>query len=81
MHEQIKNFIIRTFMGGKGTLDNGEPLFVAGIIDSLGFLELLAFLEKTFHVSFRMSEITMDNFASVDKIAGLVQQKQNDARL
>ena len=43
--------------------------------DSLGFINLLSFLEKTFSIRIEMSEITMDKFSTIDRIAEVVDEK------
>ncbi len=64
----LKKFIMDTFMFGEGQLEYDTPLFESGIIDSMGFIKLLAFLEKNCGVSLDMSEITMENFKTINDI-------------
>ena len=47
-------------------------LFETGALDSMGFVELLAQLEREFHVEVTLSDIEMDNFRSVGRIADFV---------
>ncbi len=75
MKGQIKDFIIKTFMCGKGSLKDDQPLFASGIIDSLGFIKLLAFIQKTFHVVIEMSEVTMEKFNTINDIAKIITDK------
>ena len=75
MEEQIKSFIFETFMFSEGNLENNEPLFESGIIDSLGFIKLLAFIEKTFGVSIAMSEVTMEKFSTINDIVKIIKEK------
>lgn len=77
MEEQIKKFIIDTFMYGEGSLKNDEPLFEAGIIDSMGFIKLLSYIEKTFNIPVEMSEVTMDKFGTVNDIVKVIKSKLN----
>ncbi len=77
MEEQIKKFIIDAFMYGEGSLKNDEPLFESGIIDSMGFIKLLTFIEKTFDVPVDMSEVTMDKFGTVNDIVEVINSKLN----
>ncbi|MFA5337843.1 MAG: acyl carrier protein [Candidatus Omnitrophota bacterium] len=73
----LKKFIMDTFMFGEGQLDYDTPLFESGIIDSMGFIKLLAFLEKDCGVSLDMSEITMENFRTINNICEKINSKQN----
>ena len=75
MKEQIKKYIVDTFLYGEGDLSDDEPLFDSGIIDSLGFMKLLAYIEKAFNVTIDMSEVTMEKFSTVNDIAATVQSK------
>jgi acyl carrier protein len=75
MKEKIKDFILQTFMFGEGTLKDKQPLFESGLIDSLGFLKLLAFIEKNFGISFDMKEIAIENFNTVEDIVKTLEKK------
>ena len=47
-----------------------------GIIDSLGVVELVAFVQKQFGVTVAQHEVTPDNFDSVARLAAFVRRKQ-----
>lgn len=73
---KIKEFIKKRFAGGLSQeINNSDSLFEKGIIDSLGLLELIAFIEKAFKVSINMNEIMAENFDSIDKITQLIKRK------
>ena len=46
-----------------------------GIIDSLGVMELVEFVQKTFGVKVDQQEVTPDNFDSLAKLAAFVRRK------
>ena len=48
-----------------------------GIVDSTNILELIMFVEETYHISVSDNEIVPDNFDSVAKMASYVQTKMN----
>lgn len=75
LESQIREFIVETFMQGKGEINSNESLFGSGIVDSMGLLILLAFIEKTFAVSVDMSEVSMENFDSIRKIVEFISKK------
>jgi acyl carrier protein len=62
-----------------GRLDADDPLFSSGIVDSFGVLELIAFLEDTFHISIDTAQHELLEFDSVNKIAALVGREQRPA--
>ena len=47
-----------------------------GIIDSLGIIELVTFVEKQFGVSVADHELVPDNFDSVRKLEAYIRHKQ-----
>jgi acyl carrier protein len=50
-----------------------------GIIDSMGVVELVQFLETEFRVEIRDDDITEDNLGSLAAIASFVAAKENGA--
>jgi len=58
-------------------LDDEEPLIESGIIDSLGILKILAFMDETFGVDLSSDQIKPENFKTVSSICALVDGKKN----
>jgi len=75
--EKIKNFIVENFLFGERELKDDEPLFESGIIDSLGLIKLIAFIEKNFNVSIDISEIMIENFNTLNDIMEVLKSKGN----
>jgi len=79
---RIQAFIAHTFPAAKKrSLHDDVPLLEAGIIDSLGVLDVVAFLEKTFTIKIADEELTPDNFANIRCLATFVEQKRNQAEV
>jgi acyl carrier protein len=76
LKEEIRDFIIKTFMAGKGSIADSDSLFASNILDSFGMLELIAFIEKKCKIYVTPSEVTLNNFDSLNKIIQLIQRKQ-----
>ena len=47
-------------------------VFDTGVLDSIGFVELLAALEQEFGFVFQLDDLEMDNFRSVRAIAAFI---------
>ncbi len=76
LHQQIRCFILEKFPAAKKRGLNEEvPLLERGIVDSLGVLDVIGFLEKTFQIKIDDDELTPDNFATVSCMAALVERK------
>lgn len=77
MHEygtKIKEFIMTEVNPDLGlqTLDDDEPLIESGIVDSLGVLRILSFLDESFGIDLSGDEIKLENFRSVRTICDLI---------
>jgi acyl carrier protein len=51
-------------------------LFESGALDSMAFVELLAQIETEFGVQVALGDIEMDNFRSIERIAGFVETRR-----
>ena len=60
-------------------LDQKENIFDSGIIDSLGFVNLIGFINEKFGIVFEPEDLIEDNFYSLERIAQLISQKKNEA--
>ena len=77
IEEQIKEFISRNliFSNDGFPYDDEESFLDQGIIDSIGIMQLVLFVEENFNISIEDWEITPMNFDSVAKLAGYVRGK------
>jgi acyl carrier protein len=57
-------------------LKDGDSFLNLGIIDSLGFVELVEEVQSRYGVAIEDIEITEENFGSIDAIAAYVQRKK-----
>ena len=75
--EKIKTFIVKNFLKGdeSKTFDNDTSFLQEGIIDSVGVMELVAFLETTFSFRVEDEEIIPANLDSVNQLVVYVQSK------
>ena len=56
------------------TLKNGDVMLESGALDSVAILELMMWLEMTFDLTIAQSELTVDNFGTIDAIAGYLER-------
>lgn len=75
MKEKIRNFIVENFLFGERELKDDESLFESGVIDSLGLIKLLAFIDEKFKVSIDMGEIMIENFNTLNDIMETLKDK------
>lgn len=69
----LKEYIREELMNGANDeLDESENLLAAGIIDSLGILRLVSFVEEKFGIEVPDEDVTIDNFQSVKSMSDYV---------
>jgi acyl carrier protein len=78
LESQIRSFIAANmlFSGDAFQHDDDASLLEAGIIDSIGVMELVTFVSQTFKIEVPPEEILPDNFDSVSRLAKYVRGKQ-----
>ena len=70
--EQIRQYIQEELL--EGAEMPSDPLS-EGLLDSLAVEQLIGYIEDEFGVLFDDEELVAENFASIDKVVGLVSQK------
>ena len=77
VREQIRSYIRDSILlGCDADLTDSGSLIDAGVIDSTGAIELVAFLESNFGIEIADEELTPDNLDSIDRITALVDRKR-----
>ena len=77
--ERIRSFLVRQFPTAKN-VSNDDPLLKNGVIDSLGVLEVVTFVEDEFSITVSDEDLLPENFGSVEGIAKFVESKSNGAQ-
>ena len=57
-------------------LGDGESLLEAGVIDSMGVLELVSFIEKNYGIAVLEDEMMPENFDTVDAMAAFIERRR-----
>ena len=68
--EMIKSFIVGRLAKKNEHMDIGydDNLIVSGIVDSLGIIQLIDYLERTFSIRIKDEDMVPENFETVDCI-------------
>ncbi len=75
MHVKVKDFISENNFIAKDELGHDTLLFEEGLLDSMGFVSLISFLEEEFGVLPNDDELVEENFESINAIAGFIERK------
>ncbi len=77
---QIRDYIAQNLLfsdDGFGYSDDASFL-EEGIVDSVGIMELVMFLEENFGLTVDDEDLTPDNFDSVNKLAAYIKRMTNN---
>lgn len=73
---EIRDFIIKQFPAARARdVSEQDSLLDGGIVDSLGILEIVTFMEERFQILLTDDELVSDHFGSISSLADLVGQK------
>ena len=76
----IVNYVAENFMGNEaGDIPLDRSLVEDGIIDSYAIIELIEFLESSFHVAVPDEDVTKENFGSINRMAEYVSSIAREA--
>jgi len=74
--EMVRQYIIDNFLFGESSgLGDDTSFLDEGIVDSTGMLELIMFLEESYHISVEDEELIPENLDSVKNISGYLDRK------
>jgi acyl carrier protein len=76
MRSRIRSFIAKeVLLEENPSVVTDRTRLVGGVLDSLGLMQLVSYLQETFAVTFEESEVTPENFRTVADVEQLVRQK------
>lgn len=76
MKEEIRGYIAETSFTDVEQIQEGTMLFEEGIFDSMGLLNLIAFLEEKYGVKTEDTDLMEENFQNLTAIEKYVIQKK-----
>ncbi|MEL4106541.1 acyl carrier protein [Oscillospiraceae bacterium WX1] len=79
--ESIRAFLFDRYLFGyeENELDNDASFMDNGVLDSMGILELVTFVENTFGITVTDADILPENMDSVNRLEQFIRTKLKDA--
>ncbi len=79
--DQVREYIVENFLFGDAEplTSDSMSLLDGGIIDSVGVMELVAFLEQDFEISVADDDLVPENLDSVDNLVAYITRKKQVA--
>lgn len=81
IEREVRDFIANELARDVQAVSADESLLDAGVIDSLGMLALIAFIEKQYGIAVTEDEMMPENFDSLHAIAGFIARRQEPERV
>lgn len=77
VREEIRHYVLSEFLPGEkpSNLHDDTPLRTSGIIDSLGMLRMVSFIEQRFGIEIEAYEASVENFDRVEDITAFIDRK------
>lgn len=74
---EVEKFIVEEIALGTGieSVGHDDDLLAQDVIDSLGIVELVAFLESRFGIKVGDDDLLPENFSSVNSVVAFVEKK------
>jgi acyl carrier protein len=73
--EEVKEFVLDTSYVSDNNVNDETLIFEQGIMDSMGFISIIGFIEDKFSVSPSTEELIEENFESINAITNFIQRK------
>ena len=76
INERIRHFVLEKFpLARKRGLKDGDGLLESGIVDSMGVLEIVSFVEQEFGFQISDEELVPDNFKTIEHLSAFVNAR------
>jgi len=75
--DRVRGFISESFLVEEFADD--DSFLASGIIDSLGVMQLVAFIEFNFGISVSDADLVPENFDSVERLAAFIERRLRGA--
>jgi acyl carrier protein len=74
--ETIRTKLLDDGKGGhQDSISNDDSLWSRGVLDSVGMIDLILFMEKTFDIKVREDDLSPENFDSINRISRYVSSR------
>jgi acyl carrier protein len=82
IRNRVRDFILANFVFEENShVGEDQSLLRSGVLDSTGILELIAFVQKEFHLELDDSELVADNFDTINRVTEFVLRKNQEHTL
>ena len=80
VEQAVRDFLKNDLGKAESDVGRDESLLESGIIDSMGVLQLVAFLESTYGIKVEDDDLMPENFDTIAAITSFIERRQAGAR-
>ncbi len=73
--QALRDYVRVTLLGGLRVTDD-EELLLSGMIDSLGVMSLVSFVEQTYSIEIPLEDVTLENLSSITAISVYAENRR-----
>ncbi|MFK8031425.1 MAG: acyl carrier protein [Gammaproteobacteria bacterium] len=81
MQTQINRFITQELLEEEEPIEADENLLSDGMVDSLGMLRLIGFIDETFNIAIPPEDFIVDHFKSLDQLMIYLEKRKEESGL
>ncbi|MGH2793670.1 MAG: acyl carrier protein [Actinomycetota bacterium] len=75
IENQLRSYLVDELQAEADAVTTGAPLISSHVIDSLGMLSIVTFIESEFGIEIGDDELVPDNFETLGSMVKLVESK------
>lgn len=76
MRERLREYIEDQLLSGKKVGDE-EDLLLSGLVDSMGVMRLIGFIEENLQVTVPPEDLTIENFTNITALSRYLESRRN----
>ncbi len=73
--DKIRDYILESTFDDVEKITDDTLIFEEGVLDSMGLLFLIEFLQEEFRITTNDDELVVDNFQSINSIVAFMESK------
>lgn len=74
--ESLRHFVVEELLLGTLEVQPDDDLLTSGLVDSLGVIRLISYIEDEFRIAVPPEDVTLENFLSLNVIDRYLQGRE-----
>jgi len=77
--EQLRRFIVDELLSGDADLTPDDSILADGVLDSVGVMRLVAFIDEQFDYQVPAQDLTIEHFRTTQSLAAYLERQLRSA--